>query len=363
MPEETEQFSRLNAPLGEHPAATWEARAVRSWTRCVSLAVGTLVVAGGLGACGVSHTDPRSLFLAPWRPPPGQRCSVRTKRVPDVGVVLDTLALARAVSHFGPGSVVATLAYWPTDTAWHEEYGPRPDSVVVVETTFPDALRPSLRAALLDAVQSWTRERLLIRLDLGGRTRVRLAPALECPPVVRSKADLRRYSSALRSFVTPPGRAVLQFLVRPDGSLTTFQVRTSSGDRDFDQAALSSVPLLRFSPALINHVPVPGLVLFPVEVRATHRGPPPPPPPTATDCPQGRVVEVLNPLSAAVRAYAFGPTGAQLLGTVGAATKVRLALPPESSGYGFVQWADTAARGRAEGDLNKVRWKVRCGLP
>jgi len=326
----------------------------------VLLAVGTFIVVG-VGSCAVLRTDPRSLFLAPWDPPPGQRCSVRKKRIPDVDLVVDTATLARALAHFGRGSVVATLAYWPADTAWHEEYGPRPDSVVVVETTFPDSLRAPLRAALLDAVRGRTPERLLIRLDLGDRMRVRLAPALECSPAVRSKADLRRYSAALQSFGAPPGRAVLQFLVRPDGSLTAFQLRISSGDQDFDRAALGAVPLLRFIPGLINQVPAPGLVRFPVEVRATRRGPPPPP--TATDCPRGRVVEVLNPLSAAVLFYAFGPAGAQSLGTAGPDTKVRLALPDESSGYGFVQWADTAAPERREGDLNKVRWTVKCGLP
>jgi TonB family protein len=329
--------------------------------RRVSLAVGTLILAIGLGGCAVAHTDPRSLFLAPWDPPPGQRCSASKKRVPDVALVVDTQRLARTLAHFGPGSVVATLAYWPADTSWHDEYGPRPDSVVVVETTFPNSLRAPLRAALLAAVRGRTPQPLLIRLDLGGDPWVRLAPALECPAALRSKADVGRYAAALQSFGTSPGRAILQFLVLPDGTLTAFRIRLSSGYRDFDLAALTAVGLLRFSPRLINQVPVPGLVRFPVEVRASRRGPPPPP--TAADCPRGRVVEVVNPLAAAVLLYAFGPTGAQLLGTVGASTKVRLALPTESSGYGYVQWADPGAPENRAGDLSKVRWKVKCGSP
>jgi len=331
--------------------------------RRASLALWTLIVVGGLDGCAVAHTDPRSLFLTPWRPPPGQRCSVRKKRIPDVGLLLDTVALRRTLAHFGPGSAVGTLAYWPADTAWHEAYGPRPDSVVIVETTYPESLRVPLRAALLDAVRGRTPERLLIRLDLGSHLRVRLAPALECPPAVRSKADLRRYTAALESFGAPPGRAVLQFLVRPDGSLTAFQLRISSGDRDFDRAALSAVPLLSFHPGLINQIPVPGLVRIPIELLAARRGPPPLRPPTAADCPRGRVVEVQNPLSATVLFYALGPKGALLLGAVGAAAKARLALPPESSGYGFVQWPDSATPGKPEGDLDKVRWKVKCGVP
>jgi TonB family protein len=334
--------------------------AAGSWMRRVWLAVGTLLAAG-LAACVAAHTDPRTLFLAPWQPPAGQRCAVRKKRIPDLSQVIDTAALARSVARFGPGRVVATLAFWPEDTAWHEEYGPRPDSMVIVETTFPDSLEAALRAALLDAVRARRPERLLIRLDLGGHPWIRLAPALECAPAVRSQADLRRYSAALQSFSAPPGRALVQFLVRPDGSLTAFEVRTSSGDPEFDRAALSTVPLLRFTPGLINHLPAPGLVRFPVTVRAMRRGPPPPP--TAADCPKGRVVEILNPLSAAVLVYAFDPDGAQLLGTAAAAARVRLALSPASSGYGFVQWADTATLGHSEGDLKKVRWTVKCGVP
>jgi hypothetical protein len=75
------------------------------------------------------------------------------------------------------------------------------------------------------------------------------------------------------------------------------------------------------------------------------------------------VVEITNPLQAAVQVYAFTPAGAQLLGTTEADTTVRLALPPASAGYGFVQWVDAAAPGRSDADLKKVRWRVRCGVP
>jgi TonB family protein len=328
--------------------------------RRVWLVVQTLVVAG-VGGCASAHLDPRTLFLTSWQPPPGQRCSVRKKRVPGVDSVFDTAALARLVGPFGSGRVVATLVFWPGDTAWHEEYGPRPDSLVLVETTFPDSLRAPLRTAVLAAVRRRRSERLLIRLDLGDHPRVRVAPALECPPVVRSQTDLRRYAAALQAYHAPPGRALMQFLVRPDGSLAAFHLRIPSGDRDLDQAALRSVPTLRFIPGLINRAPFPVLVRFPVVVRPSRRGAPPPP--TAADCPRGRVVEVVNPLSAAIDFYAFGPQGAQLLGTAGAASKVRLVVPPESSGYGFVEWADASGRGHRERDLDQVRWTVACGLP
>jgi len=333
-----------------------EARLVRR----VALGIGTLVVAGQ-GACAPARIDPRSLFLAPWQPPPGQKCSVSKKRIPAAGEVFDTAALGRAVARFGSGSVVAALAFWPADTAWHEEFGPRPDSLVIVETTLPDSVRGPIRAALFEALQRRIPERLLIRIDVNQEARLRLAPALECPPAVRGQADVRRYAAALQSFGAPPGRAVLQFLVRQDGSLTAFKVQIPSGDLNFDRAAVSTVQLLRFTPGLINQVPVPGLVRFPVEVRVTRQAPPPPP--TAADCPRGRVVEITNPLQAAVQVFAFTPAGAQLLGTTGADTTARFALPPASAGYGFVQWADAAAPGGSDADLKKVRWRVKCGVP
>ncbi|HEY6110251.1 MAG TPA: energy transducer TonB [Gemmatimonadales bacterium] len=328
--------------------------------RRVALAIGTFVVVVQ-GACAPARTDPRSLFLAPWQPPAGQKCSVSRRRIPAAGELFDTAAFGRAVARFGSGSVVAALAFWPADTAWHEEFGPRPDSLVIVETTLPDSLRDPIRAALLEALQRRIAERLLIRIDLNREARLRLAPALECPPVVRSQADVRRYAAALQSLGTPPGRAVLQFLVRPDGSLTAFKVQIPSGDLDFDRAAVSTVQLLRFTPGLINQIPVPGLVRFPVEVRVTRQAPPPPP--TAAECPRGRVAEITNPLQAPVLVYTFSPAGAQLLGTAGAETTMRFALPPTSAGYGFVQWADAAAPGGSDADLKKVRWRVKCGVP
>ena len=327
--------------------------------RRVALGIGTLAVIGQV-ACAPARIDPRSLFLAPWRPPRGQQCSVSKKPLPAVEALFDTAALGRALARFGARgrSVVAALAFWPADTAWHEEYGPRPDSLVIVETTLPDSLRGPIRAALLEALRRRIAERLLIRIDLNQEARLRLAPALECPAMVRSKADVRRFTAALQSSSAPPGRAVLQFLIRPDGSLTAFKVQIPSGDPAFDRAALSTVRLLRFTPNLINRIPVPGLVRFPVEVRATRGGRPPPP--TAAECPRGRVVEITNPLQAAVLVYTFSPAGAQLLGTAGAAATVRFALPPDSAGYEFVQWAD-AVQEASDADLKKVRWRVVCG--
>ena len=313
------------------------------------------------GACASARTDPRSLFLAPWQPPAGQKCSVNKKPVPAADVLFDTTALGRAVARFGAGSVVAALAFWPADTAWHEEFGPRPDSLVIIETTLPDSARGPIRAALMEALQDRIATRLLIRIDLNRETRLRLAPALECPPVVRSQMEVRRYTAAVQSAGAPPGRAVLQFLVRPDGSLSALKVLSRSGSPDLDRVALSTVQLLHFTPELINHVPVPGLVRFPVEVRVSPQAPPSPP--TPGECPQGRVVETTNPLRAAVLVYTFSPAGAQLLGTAAAAMTVHLALPPESPGYVFVQGAATAAVVVADADLKKVRWRVKCGVP
>lgn len=326
--------------------------------RRVARGIGTLVVLSQ-GACAPGRTDPRSLFLAPWRPPTGQKCFVSKKPSPAVDLLFDTTALGRAVARFGTGSVVAALAFWPADTAWHEEFGPRPDSLVIVETTLPDSLQEPIRAAVLGALRDRIATRLLIRIDRNQETRLRVAPALECPPVVR-QAGVGRYTAAMQSAGVPPGRAVLQFLVRPDGSLAAFKVQIPSGDPGFDRAALSTVQLLRFTPELINHIPVPGLVRFPVEVRATRHAPPPPP--TAAECPQGRIVEITNPLPAAVLVYAFSPAGAQLLGTAGAATTVRLALPPASAGYVFVQEAEAAVSVVSDADWRKVRWRVKCGV-
>ena len=324
--------------------------------------LGIVALAGlSQGACAHARTDPRSLFLNPWRPPSGQKCFVSKKRFPAVDLLFDTTALAQAVAGFGPGSVVATLAFWPADTAWHEEFGPRPDSLVIVETTLPDSYLDPIRDAVLGTLRDRVAARLLIRIDLNQEARVRIAPALECPPVVLSQADVGRYRAAMQSAGVPPGRAVLQFFVRSDGSLTGFKVEVPSGDSSFDRVALSTVQLLRFTPSLINQIPVPGLVRFPVEVRVTRNAPPPPP--TAAECAQGRVVEITNPLPAAVLVYAFSPTGAQSLGRAGAAITTRLALPPASAGYVFVQRADSAAAGVSDADLKKVRWRVRCGAP
>jgi len=86
--------------------------------RRVALGVGTLA-ALGLHACAPVRTDPRSLFLAPWQPPSGQKCFVSKKPVPAAADLLfDTDAFGRAVASFGAGSVVAALAFWPTDSAW-----------------------------------------------------------------------------------------------------------------------------------------------------------------------------------------------------------------------------------------------------
>jgi hypothetical protein len=52
-----------------------------------------------------------------------------------------------------------------------------------------------------------------------------------------------------------------------------------------------------------------------------------------------------------------------LLGTAAATTTVRLALPPPSAGYVFVQEADAAERVVSDADLKKVRWRVKCGVP
>ncbi|HET9709966.1 MAG TPA: energy transducer TonB [Gemmatimonadales bacterium] len=329
--------------------------------RRVAWGIGTLVVLS-LGACASGRTDPRRLFLAPWRPPPGQKCFVSKKPFPAVDLLFDTTALGRAVARFGSGSAVAALAFWPADTAWHEEFGPRPDSLVIVETTLPDSSRGPIRAALLEALQDRITARLLIRIDLmNQQTRLRLAPALECPPVVRSLADVGRYTAAMQTAGVPPGRAVLQFLVRPDGSLSALKVQTPSGNPDLDRVALSTVQLLRFTPEVINRIPVPGLVRFPVEVRVTRQAPPPPP--LAAACPQGRIVEITNPLRTAVLVYAFSPAGAQLLGTAVADTTVRLALPQASAGYVFVQEADAAVSSVSDADLKRVRWRVQCGVP
>lgn len=331
--------------------------------RRVALGIGTLVVMG-LGACASARTDPRSLFLVPWRPPPGQKCSVNKKPVPAIDLLFDTTALGQAVAHFGAGSVVAALAFWPTDTAWHEEFGPRPDSLVIVETTLPDSLRGPIRDVLLGTLLDRIATRLLIRIDLNREVRLRLAPALECPPVVGSQLEVRRYTAAIQSAGAPPGRAVLQVLVRADGSLAALKVKNPSGNSDLDRVALSTVQLLRFTPELINQIPVPGLVRFPVEVRVTRQAPPSPP--TAAECPAGRVVEITNPLRARVLVYAFSPAGAQLLDTAAASRTVRLALPPASAGYVFVQGADAGVAGApvaSDGDLKKVRWSVKCGVP
>jgi TonB family protein len=61
-------------------------------------------------------------------------------------------------------------------------------------------------------------------------------------------------------------RALLQLLVRPDGTVSHGCVRTPSGDAEFDQAALKSAEVARFSPGHLNGSPVDAWVTFPISV-------------------------------------------------------------------------------------------------
>ena len=229
-----------------------------------ALAVGVLLLLTH-NALAQSRAHPQDLFLSPWRPPTGQRCEVLNKPVPSPAAVFDTVGLYPIMTDLKAGSVV--LAFAPPDTNWREDYGPRPDSMAVVETTAPNTVSLLIREALLRALKRPVPVPLLVRIDLTEHPLLQVAPALVCRPTVSSQADMQSFRAALRSVGGGPHRALLQIVVRPDGAVTAIRVSTPSDDPQFDHVALTAVSLLRLSPGLLNRVPIPVLVQFPVEVR------------------------------------------------------------------------------------------------
>jgi TonB family protein len=219
----------------------------------------------GEAALAQTHPDPRKLFLTRWRPPPGQHCNVDKRAVPSLATLFDTVELYRAIPSSVHGSVV--FAFAPPDTGWRDDYGPRPDSMAIVETTMSDMLDSTIRIALLLTLRRPTTVPFLVRLDLKEPPVLHVASALLCPPAISTANDPGRYLPILRSVGGGPHRASLEFIVRPDGTTTHSRVSTSSGDSRFDQAALSIIPLISFNPGLIDRIPMPVLVRVPIEAR------------------------------------------------------------------------------------------------
>jgi TonB family protein len=185
--------------------------------------------------------------------------------VPMPSAVFDTARLNQHVAGRAAGSIV--LAWAPPDTNWRESFGPRPDSMAIIESTLTDAEGTDVRDALLTTLNRPVTIPLLLRIDFTDRPRLRVAPALVCRPAVLRGADLQRYETTLRSLSRGSHRATVGLVVRPDGSVTEARLRTSSGNSQFDASAVDAVSLLHFRPGLLNRVPIPVFVAFPVEIR------------------------------------------------------------------------------------------------
>ena len=229
----------------------------------LALTLGIVAAMSG-NAAGQARTQPRDLFLTDWHAPGGQRCEVLEKPVPLPSAAFDTARLYERIAHLDSGSVV--LAWAPPDTAWRAEFGPRPDSLAIIESTLPDTLAEAIRDTLLAMLNRPVNMPLLLRIDLLDHPVLRVAPALVCRPAI-IEGDEERYKRMLRALRSGPRRAIVGLVVRPDGSVTEARLRTASGDPRFDATALEAVSLLRFSPGLLNRVPIPVFVAFPVQVR------------------------------------------------------------------------------------------------
>ena len=214
---------------------------------------------------GLGQTPPRpqDLFLTSWQPPVGQHCEA-AKTAPSPAAAFDTLDLYHMIADLKAGSIV--LSFAPADTNWREDYGPRPDSMAVVETTLPDTVGLRVRDALLLTLQRPATKPFLIRIDLTEHPVLQVARALFCPPAMR-QGHLETYKAMLRSAGVPQTRLVLRGVVRPDGTITHVGVWWPSDDAGFDHRAVAAASILRFSPALINRVAIPTLVQFAVDLR------------------------------------------------------------------------------------------------
>ena len=219
----------------------------------------------GRTALGQAAPLPQDLFLTMWQPPTEQRCEVLNKPLPMPSAVFDTARLYQHLAGRAAASVV--LAWAPPDTAWREVFGPRPDSMAIIESTATDTEANTVRDALLATLNRSVTIPLLVRIDMADHAVLRVAPALVCRPASVRGTGLQRYEARLRSLSRGPHRAIVGFVVRADGSVTSARLRTSSGDLEFDAGAVHAVSLLQFRPGLLNRVPIPVFVAFPVEVR------------------------------------------------------------------------------------------------
>jgi TonB family protein len=87
----------------------------------------------------------------------------------------------------------------------------------------------------------------------------------EAMPRLRNPGDVQRRLTWLYREETAR-QAVVQLLVQPDGSVSHGCVRQTSGNAEFDRAALEAAREARFEPAQLEGKPVDAWVMLPVSV-------------------------------------------------------------------------------------------------
>ncbi len=231
----------------------------------------TLVVAAALAGhsvvwCAQTVLNPQSLLLHPWRPPTGQSCAPAAAALPPLDSMLDTAQLKKDLALAVPGATV--LAVNRVD--WNvEKYGPRPDTVTVLESTLPDSLNRPIRSAFSRALRYGSWSAFLARLDFGQRFKLRVAPSLECLPTLANEAEIYRLlGSSVRGRLRPLSHsAMVGVIVRPDGTPSEPVITRSSGDAEFDGLVINLTELMRFHPGLIDRTAMPVRVAVPINWR------------------------------------------------------------------------------------------------
>lgn len=90
------------------------------------------------------------------------------------------------------------------------------------------------------------------------------APPPTATPPARTEVSIASYASSNRKPTYPrlsrineeEGTVVLRVLVKPDGTVGTVEIKTSSGYRLLDESARSTVQTWRFNPATVDGKPV-----------------------------------------------------------------------------------------------------------
>ena len=208
--------------------------------------------------------DPTKLFLVPRRPPAGQTCWVETKgNYASFSAAFDSAGALAQLAAYPPGAVVVAVHVPGQGEGSSSDRRRAIDTLVLLESTLPDSLAGSALNVLRSALRTDTSGFLLVRIDLGGTTRVRTARTLGCAPVQTNGAALGQHLLELLG-TGPPAQVVVDLVVLKDGMPTEATILHSSGNAQFDARALEIVPLMRFLPGRLNRVPVAVRVQVPI---------------------------------------------------------------------------------------------------